>query len=86
MAKDESHGDLPYAAGEAAGIAPCYLLDFGDAAQRAEIEGFIDLENDNPVRPVDAPFQLAQPVIRVEKRRKPTSRTSKRRNHRSLPA
>ena len=55
--------------------APVGRLDYGDAAQRAEMDGDDEPAADEPLEMVDAPIQL----------RRPFGRSEKRRNQRPLP-
>jgi hypothetical protein len=49
--------------------APVARLDYGDAAQRAEMDGVDELEPEEPLEMVDAPIQIRPPFSRAEKRR-----------------
>lgn len=80
MAKDEVPAEeLPPAARIPAADSPAELtvtrFDYGDTAQRAEMEAADDTIPDEPLEMVDAPIQL--------KRR--FGRSDKRRNQRPLP-
>ncbi len=44
-------------------------LDFGDAAQRAEMDGFGEFTLDEPIGVVDAPAQMREPMSRTAKQR-----------------
>jgi hypothetical protein len=44
-------------------------LDFGDAAQRAETDGFDEFIVDEPIGVVDAPVQMREPMSRGDKQR-----------------
>jgi hypothetical protein len=44
-------------------------IDYGDAAQRAEMDGFDELTPAEPIGVVDAPAQLREPVSRADKQR-----------------
>ena len=44
-------------------------LDYGDAVQRAEMDGFDDLALAEPIGVVDAPARPRKPVSRADKRR-----------------
>lgn len=44
-------------------------LDYGDAAQRAEMDGLDEFGLDEPIEMVDAPVQLREPMTRAQKRR-----------------
>ena len=44
-------------------------FDYGDAVQRAEMDGFDELALAEPIGVVDAPARLREPVSRADKRR-----------------
>jgi len=44
-------------------------LDYGDAAQGADMDGLDDLALDEPTEMVDAPAKLREPLSRIQKRR-----------------
>lgn len=73
MAKEESADDLRPITwkplGHLSGKAPFDRLDFGDAAQRAEMEGVVDPVPEEPVEMVDAPIQIRPPFTRGDKKR-----------------
>jgi hypothetical protein len=48
---------------------PVGRFDYGDAAQRAEMDGVDEAGPDEPVEMVDAPIQIRQPFTRADKRR-----------------
>jgi hypothetical protein len=81
MAKnDEPTDDLPPAtwarmSAEIPAETPIHRLDYGDADQRAEMDGLDELSSDEPLEMVDAPIQIT----------KPFSRADKQRNQRRLP-
>lgn len=60
---------------EQPGPLPFDRLDFGDAEQRAEMDGIDDPPVDDPVTLVDEPVRVRQPY----------DQTQKRRNQRPLP-
>lgn len=60
---------------EQPGPLPFDRLDFGDAEQRAEMDGTDDPPVDDPVTLVDEPVRVRQPY----------DQTQKRRNQRPLP-
>ncbi|MEV4759059.1 hypothetical protein AB0J86_28735 [Micromonospora sp. NPDC049559] len=60
---------------EAPAEVPLGRFDYGDAIQRAEMDGIEELVTDEPLEMVDAPIPL----------RRPYGRTEKRRNQRPLP-
>lgn len=60
---------------EQPGPLPFDRLDFGDAEQRAEMDGIDDPPADEPVTLVDEPLRVRQPY----------DQTQKRRNQRPLP-
>ncbi|GIM82715.1 hypothetical protein [Salinispora arenicola] len=60
---------------EQPGPLPFDRLDFGDAEQRAEMDGIDDPPADEPVTLVDEPVRVRQPY----------DQTQKRRNQRPLP-
>nr|WP_121162211.1 hypothetical protein [Micromonospora pisi] len=62
-------------AAEVPAETPVHRLDYGDADQRAEMDGPDELPSDEPLEMVDAPIQI----------RKPFSRADKQRNQRRLP-
>ena len=72
--KDEPIDDLPavnrtWTANPPAEV-PVDRLDYGDAAQRAEMAGLEEfVPPDEPVEMVDAPIQIRGPYSRAEKRR-----------------
>lgn len=58
MTTDDERGPLPFD-----------HLDFGDAEQRAEMDGTDEPPADEPVAVVDEPVQVRQPYDRAQKRR-----------------
>lgn len=44
-------------------------LDYGDEAQRAELDGVAEDPVDEPMEMVDAPIRVHRPVSRAEKQR-----------------
>ena len=44
-------------------------FDYGDAVQRAEMDGFDDLALAEPIGVIDAPAKAREPVSRADKRR-----------------
>ncbi|MEW2380951.1 hypothetical protein AB0873_02470 [Micromonospora sp. NPDC047707] len=54
---------------ERPGPLPFDRLDYGDAEQRAEMEGIDDSPADEPATVVDEPVQVPQPYDRAQKRR-----------------
>jgi len=49
--------------------APVARFDYGDAAQRAEMDGIDEASPDEPMEMVDAPIQIREPFTRAEKQR-----------------
>ncbi len=54
---------------ERPGPLPFDRIDFGDAEQRAEMDGPDEPPADEPVAVVDEPVQVRQPYDRAQKRR-----------------
>jgi hypothetical protein len=79
MAKDNERTDglhsTPWARmADLPAEVPVTRFDYGDAIQRAEMDGVAEL-SDEPMEMVDAPITI----------RRPFTRTDKRRNQRPLP-
>jgi hypothetical protein len=66
---DDLHSVAWARATDAPAEVPVGRLDYGDAAQRAEMDGIDDLAADEPMEMVDAPIQIRAPFTRAEKRR-----------------
>ncbi|MFC6015319.1 hypothetical protein ACFP2T_03795 [Plantactinospora solaniradicis] len=74
MAKDDEpvddlHSITSAPLGDVPVPAPVSRLDYGDAAQRAEMDEIKDVSRDEPIELVDAPIQIREPFTTAEKRR-----------------
>jgi hypothetical protein len=74
MAKDDEpvddlHSITSAPLGDVPVPAPVARLDYGDAAQRAEMDEVKDVSLDEPIEMVDAPIQIRKPFTSAEKRR-----------------